>query len=78
MTARPITQYEPEPPASDALHCTACGQAYSTSEARVQKALRTHKAGDAELAALCWICVRLRRSVDAEAAVDKKTWGCAE
>jgi hypothetical protein len=58
------------------LTCAACGATFGLSEARVQKALHTRRPADAEFAKLCWVCVRLRKSVEAETAAEAKGWGC--
>jgi hypothetical protein len=53
------------------LHCTVCGTAYGLNEARVTKALRTLRPEHGELAKLCWVCVRLKVSVEAGACADR-------
>ncbi|MEI9975086.1 MAG: hypothetical protein WDO73_25350 [Ignavibacteriota bacterium] len=73
-----MTQYDPPDIDPTELRCKVCNGPYLLNEARVVKAMHTGSEADAELAKLCWVCARLRRSIDAEAAVERKTWeACA-
>ena len=71
---------QPEFEDGSSLHCSACGESYSSSAPKVQRGLKqvmglTRSKQDPENCKLCWVCVRLRESVKAEKDPFLAGWG---
>ncbi len=53
------------------LNCIVCGTGYHLNDAHVAKALTLRTEEELERAKLCWVCLRLKLSVEKEAGEDK-------